>query len=170
MGPAQAQTASQITPPSFAPNVERGGGVVIPDGGGLAAPAGAEKLSVKLSGVTINGGLPELAAATAALEAKLTGRKISGADVFAAARELEAAYASAGYVLVRVLLPPQHLTNGARLKLVVVDGFIERIETRDIPERVRSRIASLVGPLTGRRGLTLRELERACCWRAIRRG
>ena len=155
-----AQTASQITPPSFAPNLERGGGFVIPGAAGLATPAGAEKLFVKLSGVSIKGGLPQLEAATAALAARLAGRQASGADVFAAARELEAAYAAAGYVLVRVILPPQQLVNGSRLKLIVVDGFIERIETKNVPERVRNRIAWLVGPLTGRRGLTLREIER----------
>lgn len=158
--PAYSQTASQITPPTFAPNVARGNGVMIPGGGGLAAPSGAEKLFVRLSGVSVKGGLPELAAATAALQARLVGRAVSGAEVFAAARELEAAYAAAGYVLVRVILPPQQLSNGARLKLVVVDGFIERIETRDVPERVRHRITTLVAPLTGRRGLTLREIER----------
>src|SRR5258708_33075645 len=70
------------------------------------------------------------------------------------------AYAKAGYVLVRVILPPQQLVNGARLKLVVVDGFIERIETKDVPERVRNRIITLVGPLTGRRTLMLSEIER----------
>ncbi len=80
--------------------------------------------------------------------------------MFAAARDLEAAYARAGYVLVRVILPPQQLVNGARLKLIVVDGFIERVETRDVPERVRKRIETLVGPLAGRRGLTLTEIER----------
>jgi hemolysin activation/secretion protein len=132
----------------------------LPGTPGLATPAGAEKLFVKLSGVSIKGGLPALAAASAALEAKLTGHRISGADVFAAARDLEAAYAGAGYVLVRVILPPQQLVNGARLKLVVVDGFIERIETKDVPERVRDRIMTLVGPLTGRRGLMLSEIER----------
>lgn len=124
------------------------------------APAGAERLFVRLGGVSVAGGLAELSAATAALEARLTGKRVSGAEVFAAARELEAAYAAAGYVLVRVILPPQQLVDGARLKLVVVDGFIERIETKDVPERVRGRIATLVGPLTGRKGLTLREIER----------
>lgn len=156
---AFAQTASQITPPSFAPNLERGG-FAIPGTPGLATPAGAENLFVRLSGVIVKGGLPALAAATAELEAKLTGHKVSGAEVFAAARELEAAYAKAGYVLVRVILPPQKLANGERLQLVVVDGFIERIETRDVPERVRNRILRLVKPLTGRRGLTLTEIER----------
>ena len=159
-GLAFAQTASQITPPSFRPDLERQGGFALPGAPGLATPAGAEKLFVRLTGISIKGGLPQLAAATAELEAKLTGRKVSGADVFAAARELEAAYARLGYVLVRVILPPQKLVDGARLTLVVVDGFIERVETKDVPEHVRKRIDTLVGPLTGRRGLTLREIER----------
>lgn len=157
---AVAQSASQIVPPTFAPNFARGGGIALRGAPGLATPGGAEKLFVKLAGVSVSGGLPQLAAATAELEAKLTGRKISGADAFAAARDLEAAYAKAGYVLARVILPPQQLVNGARLRLVVVDGFIERIETKDLPERARQRIATLVGPLTGRRGLTLTEIER----------
>jgi hemolysin activation/secretion protein len=158
--PGFAQTASQITPPSFRPNLEHQGGFALPGTPGLATPAGAEKLFVKLSGVSIKGDLPALATAAAELEARLTGHRISGADVFAAARDLEAAYAKAGYVLVRVILPPQQLSNGARLKLVVVDGFIERIETKDVPERLRDRIMTLVGPLTGRRGLMLSEIER----------
>jgi len=157
---AQAQTASQITPPSFRPNLERPGGFALTGGAGLATPAGAEKLFVKLSAIVIKGGLPELAAASAELERRLVGRPVSGAEIFAAARDLEAAYAKAGYVLVRVLLPPQHLVDGTRLKLTVVDGFIERIELKDVPERVRHRIAALIEPLVGRRGVTLTEIER----------
>jgi hemolysin activation/secretion protein len=157
---AQAQTASQITPPSFRPNIERQGGFALNGGGGLATPNGAEKLSVRLSGVQVKGSLPALAAAVAEIQQRLVGRAVSGAEIFAAARDLEAAYAKAGYVLVRVVLPPQHLVNGARLKLTVVDGFIERIELKDVPERVRQRIAGLLQPLVGQRGVTLVELER----------
>lgn len=157
---AQAQTASQITPPSFRPNLERPGGFALTGGPGLATPSGAEKLFVKLSAIQIKGGLSELAAATAELERRLVGRPVSGAEIFAAARDLEAAYARAGYVLARVVLPPQHLVNGARLKLTVVDGFIERVELKDVPEPVRHHIAGLVEPLVGRRGVMLIELER----------
>jgi hemolysin activation/secretion protein len=157
---AQAQTASQITPPSFRPSLERSGGFALTGGTGLATPLGAEKLFIKLSGLQIKGGLPELAAATREVERRLAGRRVSGAEIFAAARDLEEAYAKAGYVLVRVAMPPQHLVNGARLKLVVVDGFIERIELKDVPERVRRRIAGLLEPLVGRRGVTLIEIER----------
>lgn len=157
---ARAQTASQITPPSFRPNLERAGGFAVTGGTGLATPSGAERLFVQLSGIQIKGGLPEMAAATAELERRLVGRPVSGAEIFAATRDLEAAYAKAGYVLVRVAMPPQHLVNGARLKLTVVDGFIERIELKDVPERVRRRIAGLIEPLIGRRGVTLPEIER----------
>jgi hemolysin activation/secretion protein len=133
---------------------------VVPGGAGLATPAGAEKLTVKLSGVNISGGLPQLAEATAALKAQLSGRRVTGAEIFAAARDLEAAYARAGFVLVRVILPPQHLVNGSKLRLTVVDGFIERVETKNLPERVRTRIERLVMPLTGQHGVSLHELER----------
>jgi hypothetical protein len=110
---ASAQTASQITPPSFRPSLEHLGGFDLTGGSGLGTPSGAEKLFVKLLGVQIKGALPELAAATAELEHRLAGRAVSGAEIFAAARDLEAAYVKAGYVLVRVVLPPQHLVNGA---------------------------------------------------------
>jgi hemolysin activation/secretion protein len=164
-GEAAAQTASQITPQSYRPPLENnaGGGLSAAPAPGLEAPGGADKLFVTLSGVTVEGGFEArsetVAAATQALEARLKG-KVSGAEIFAAARELEAAYARAGYVLARVILPPQKLVDGARLKLTVIDGYIEKIETKAVPELVRARIGAVVGPLQGRRGLTLGEIER----------
>ncbi|MEH2470940.1 alkylresorcinol/alkylpyrone synthase [Nitrobacteraceae bacterium AZCC 2161] len=74
------------------------------------------------------------------------------------ARDLEAAYATAGYVLLQVILPPQQLINGARLNLVMVDGFSERIEIKDVPEQILNRIMTLVRPLTGRCSLTTQVL------------
>lgn len=158
---ALAQTASQITPPSFRPNLERPGGFSLSGGGGLVTPGGAEKLFVKLAGVRVEGGFRELSEATAALEARLMGRAVSGAEIFAAARDLEAAYAAAGYVLARVILPPQKLVDGSRLRLVVVEGYVQRIELKNVPERVRGRINSLLEPLKGKNRVTQRNIERA---------
>ena len=157
---AIAQTASQLTPPTYEPQTFRRGGFTVPETVGLATPVGAEKLHVRLSGVKVTGGMIELSNASIALEEKLSRREITGAELFSAARELEAAYASAGFVLVRVVLPPQKLVNGSRLQLSIVDGFIEGLETKDLPERVRERIASLLAPMVGKRGLQLSELER----------
>jgi len=58
---AQAQTASQVTPRTFAP-VERpaGQGFVIPEGAGPEAPAEAQKISLHLGAVKVEGGLPEM--------------------------------------------------------------------------------------------------------------
>ena len=63
-------------------------------------------------------------------------------------------------MLVRVVLPPQSLHDGARLKLVVIDGRIERVDTKGVPDRVRDRVAAVVAPLVDKPGLTLAEIER----------
>jgi hemolysin activation/secretion protein len=160
--PLLAQTASEITPKSFAPPVqgEVGHGFSLGATPGLDTPPGAERLFVTLSGVDVEGGFPALSGEVEAVRAKLVGKRVSGADIFAAARALEAAYAKAGYVLVRVLLPPQKLDDGAELKLRVVDGYISRIDTARLPPRIRARINRLVKPLEGVRGLTLGVIER----------
>jgi hemolysin activation/secretion protein len=160
-GGARAQTAGQITPPSFRPPLQGGAGsLVIPEGPGLEAPPGAERLTVRLADVVVEGGLPAMAETTRSLLAGLAHRTVTAAEIFAAARALEAAYVQAGYVLVRVVLPAQSLEDGAALRLVVVDGYIERIETGDVPEPVRARIEAVLAPLVGQRGVTLALLER----------
>lgn len=158
---ALGQTASQITPPSFRPEQGRGGGSLIFSGKpGLDAPVGAERLSIRLSGVTIEGGHAELAAEQARLRARLVRGRIPASELFAAARDLEAAYARAGYVLTRVLLPAQNLRDGGRLRIVIVDGYVERIDAGAVPETVRARIERVLAPLIGKRELRLGEIER----------
>jgi hypothetical protein len=93
---AFAQTASQITPPSFRPPSQANtAGVSIPEGSGLEAPAGAEKLKVKLRDVSVEGGLPDMAEATRKIVAGLAHRTVTAAEIFAAARALETAYGHA---------------------------------------------------------------------------
>lgn len=161
--PALAQTASQITPPSFRPEIEKSdpeAAIVIPDSAGRRVPAGSEALSVMVGSLQLEGGRPELADRTAALQASLSGRQATAAEIFAAARTLEADYARAGYVLVRVILPPQTLTDGGAVRLVVMDGRIERIDASAVPEGVRRRVEAVLRPLVGVPGVTLTMLER----------
>ncbi len=162
-GPAFAETASQVARDSYAPPVIRrkaGGGLTIGTGGGQEAPQGAEKLTVTPSGLVVEGGLPELASATAAIEARIKGHKVTGADLFAAARDLEAAYANAGYVLTRVTLPPQTVKNGATFKLVVTGGYVESVDVSALPGTARTRVQSILEPLVGKTNLTRQEIER----------
>ncbi len=158
---AIAQSASQITPHSLAPmqgNAQ--GGITIGEVPELETPQGADKLFVTLSSVGVAAESPELVNIGSSVTSRLVGQRVSGAQIFAAARDLETAYAKSGYVLVRVVLPPQDLRDGAQLKFEVIDGYIERIETVNVPARVRRRIDALVGPLTGKHTLRLREIER----------
>ena len=160
-GPVLAQTASQVTPQTFEPQLQKQArGIVIPEGAGQAAPAGAEKLDVHIASVVVEGGLPALAEDAAKLKADLAGKTVTAADLFAAASRLQAAYAAKGYPLVRVLLPAQRLVNGATLRITVIDGFVEKIDTSHLPDNIRGRIAKLLAPLVGRKSITNAEIER----------
>jgi len=159
--PLSSQTASQITPESFAPDAQRLAGAVVFSGeSGTKAPPGAEKLLINLSGVTVDGGLPAMAEANAAVQARLSGKTITVAEIFNATTDLEKAYANEGFVLARIILPAQELRDGGRLRIAVIDGFVETVDTTNIPEPVRSRIENITAPLVGRRSLRLPELER----------
>lgn len=157
---ASAQSASQVTP-DVTPPAQTAARQVLVFGGepGLGAPDGANALSVSLSGVVVEGGKPELAAETEALRAALTGR-VTVADIFARARDLEAAYNNAGFFLVRVVVPAQQLSDGGQLRLVVVDGFLESVDADDLPEPIRGRVLALIEPLLDRPGVTMPEIER----------
>lgn len=159
--PAFAQTASQITPPTFEPKLQKEGrGIIIPESAGQAAPKGAEKLRVRVGGVAIEGGLAVLSAEEQTLRTQLSGKTVTAAELFAAANRLEQAYAARGYGLVRVVLPAQRLTNGATLKLVVIDGFIEEIDTSHLPANIKARVDRVLARLAGRKGITSVEIER----------
>ena len=158
---ALAQNASEITPSSFAPDAQRLSGTVVFSGErGTAAPEGSDKLLINLSGLTLNGGLPEMAEANEATRARLTGKTITVAEIFNAASDLETAYAQAGFVLARVVLPAQQLRDGGNLRIEVIDGFVETVDTSTLPAPVRDRITQITQPLIGQRSLRLPELER----------
>ncbi|MEH0069248.1 POTRA domain-containing protein [Pannonibacter sp. Pt2-lr] len=85
---------------------------------------------------------------------------MTGAGLFAAARRLEEVYTRAGYVLVRVSLPPQTIRNGKPLRLVVTDGQIETVDVSALPARVQGHVRAVIAPLSGKARVTQAELER----------
>ncbi|MEO0929324.1 MAG: ShlB/FhaC/HecB family hemolysin secretion/activation protein [Pseudomonadota bacterium] len=158
---AVAQTASEITPDSFRPQLQTLTGAIVFSGEpGTQAPPGAERIGITLSAVQISGARPELAEANAALQDRLTGQQIPVSELFEATAALEEAYVNAGLVLTRVVLPQQALRDGGTLRVDVVNGFVETVDDAAVPEEVRTRVGRLVEPLVGRPGVTLAELER----------
>ncbi len=160
--PVLAQNAAPVTvtPQSLRPeHSDNGFRVDIPEAGGLTAPAGAEGLTVTLADARLEGGFAEVAGQTDAVLAKLHGQRVTLAQIYAVASEIEAIHARAGYVLARVAVPPQDLRDGGSIRILVIDGFVEAVDVSGVPARVRSAVAARTKGLQGRRHVTLADIE-----------
>ena len=157
----QAPAPSQVAPPQLAPAPAGPTRIVLPRiTAGAKVPAQAGKLHFVLTGFFIEGEFKDLAAQRESLEKPLVGKRVSVAQIFEFAGKLQALYVRAGYPLVRVVISPQELGKAARVKLRVVDGFVERVDASAIDALVRPRVLAVVDGLVNRRHLTQAELER----------
>ena len=159
----QAQVSPvTVTPSTLVPeHRDSGMRVAIPETGALQAPAGAENLSVTLGDVRVEGGFAEVASQTDAVAQTLRGKRVTLAQIYAVASEIEAIHARAGYVLARVSVPPQDLANGATLRIVVTDGFIEGADVLGLPRRVQGPVKARTTRLIGKHHVTLAQIEQA---------
>jgi hemolysin activation/secretion protein len=155
VAPSQVTPQTLRPPPTNAP-----GGLTVSGAEAVQAPAGAGRVNVIVRRFAIEGGFPELENETRALAQSLEGRRITVAQIYEFANALEEAYARVGYVLVRVTVPPQKLTDRRDVRIIVVDGFIEKVQVNNVPERVRALVAARMGSLIGRRHVKLAEIER----------
>ncbi len=126
----------------------------------MHAPAGAERLSFIVGRVVIKGTFPELDTETRALVRTVEGHRVTVVQVYEFANALEQAYARAGYVLVRVTVPQQKLNDHGRLLIAIVDGFVEKVQVDNVPDRVRALVTARMASLVGRRRIKLGEIER----------
>ena len=110
--------------------------------------------------VTITGAFPEFDSETRAFIRAVQGRRVTLARIYELANAMEEAYARAGYVLVRVTVPEQKLNDHGALRIVVIDGFIEKVQVDNVPEPVRALVAARMASLIGRRHVKLEEIER----------
>lgn len=158
---APAQPASRITPRDLRPDVPAPPPAQVPEPAPAAAPQGAQTLFVTLQDVQVEGGFPEFAARTQALAAPLKRRRVAATAFYELAEAIEAVYRAAGYVLVRVTLPPQTVHDGGTLRLLVVDGFLEHVDVSNLPPRAQPSVQRMLGKLVGQRRLRAPQLERA---------
>lgn len=158
---AQQPAPSQVTPPTLRPQPLTGGVIVgAPDGAPVRAPAEAAQLNVKISHVRIEGAFAEVEGDAKRLVGKFEGRRVTVAQLYEIASLIERIHLEAGYVLARVVVPPQQIVDGSSFRLVVIDGFIEAIEADGVPDRVRPEIEARTRALIGQRHITIAEIER----------
>src|SRR5262245_11161017 len=129
---AQAQVLapapSQVTPPRLpteprpAPQIPSVSPPEAP-----AFPPDAEKLSFVLTGFDIEGEFEEFVAIRRELAAPLIGKRVTVAQIFEFATKLQEAYVQAGYLLVRVVVVPQELSDKARVRIQVMTGSLREL-------------------------------------------
>ncbi|MEX0279059.1 MAG: ShlB/FhaC/HecB family hemolysin secretion/activation protein [Ruegeria sp.] len=159
---AWSQSASNLAPQTFQPQSQRSTGpVTVARNPGAPIPEGADRLFVTVGKVNLEGALPQMADANAALVNQLSGKRVAVSEIFVATSQLESAYANAGFALTRVVLPQQTLRDGGTLRIVVIDGFIERVDASRVPEPARARAVAITQPLIGKRGIRLQDIERS---------
>jgi hemolysin activation/secretion protein len=156
VAPSQVTPQNLRPPPTNAP-----GGLTVSGAETLQAPAGANRVNVIVRRLAIEGGFPELEGETRALAQPIEGQRVTVARIYEFANALEQAYARAGYVLARVTVPPQKLIDRGDVRIIIVDGFIERVQVDNVPERERALVANRMASLVGRRHVTLAEIERS---------
>ena len=118
-------------------------------------------MEVSVGEVNIAGGYPELAAAADAIKVRLAGHTVPLSDIYAATGELERAYAAAGFPLTRVTVPPQRLVPGGPIRIMIIEGYIERVDLAGVTARYRGFVWSRLAKLVGKRGVTQADIERA---------
>ena len=158
---AAAQTSPSQTPPgATAVEASPDSRFSFPPAQGLVAPVGAEEIGFALTDIVVEGEYPALESASAALEARRAGREVSVAEIYAFAAELQQAYFAAGYPLARIVVPPQELGGDGRVRVSVIDGFVEAIDTSQVPAAARARVERVLAPLVGAERPTRELIER----------
>jgi len=157
---AQTIAPSQVVPRDFRPQPLDAARDDTPAGDAVRDRVAASALAVTVGSVSVDGSLAGQAAADRAQAATIAGLRIGIGDLYRTATAIEAGYARAGYPLVRVVVPPQRLVDGGAVRLLVVDGFVERIDVDAVPAAVRRLVAARLAPLVGRPSLRGAMLER----------
>lgn len=158
---ASAQQAPLVTPRDLRPEAPTKPPAQLPQPAPAEVPPNAAELFVRIGDVTVKDGFPEFTTGTEALLSAVRTQRVSVANLYKLAESIEMLYREAGFALVRVLLPPQSLNDGDTLQLIVLDGFIERIDASAVDERSRSRVLAVMQGLVGQRRMSSDALERA---------
>jgi hemolysin activation/secretion protein len=160
--PLVAPLPSQVIPRNIAPLPPSQTAPLLhkPDALAQAEPVDPA-LAVDSGDVQIDGAFSQMADVNAKLVAAIAHRHVPLAQLYAAARMLEQAYARRGYILARVVIPPQRLEPGATVKVLVIDGFVEAVDVSHLAVATRVSVSARLQPLVGKRHVTQAAIERA---------
>jgi hemolysin activation/secretion protein len=92
---------------------------------------------------------------------KSIGKEISLADLQIIAREIEKYYVDNGYILTRVIVPPQEIDASGAVKLQIIEGYISDTVIDGNTKNIKKLINAYVAPVLQSKPLQITVLERA---------
>ncbi|HEV8016195.1 MAG TPA: ShlB/FhaC/HecB family hemolysin secretion/activation protein [Stellaceae bacterium] len=123
-------------------------------------PRAEDQLVFVLNGIQITGATIYSDAELRPFYADLLGHEVKLTDILGIADAIEAKYRTAGFVLTRAYVPPQHVTNGV-FTINVVEGYVAAIDTKGGSAATQRQVTDYLQPVTQQRPLQLRGMERA---------
>lgn len=133
--------------------------VVVRPLGGAEAPPGAEAVTITLNGLAVEGATVYPADDLAREYAERLGTDMPLTELFAIARRIETRYRNDGFVLTRVVVPEQTVSDG-RFRLTVIEGFVNEITVQGDPGDLKPRIESMLAKITRRRPANIADIDR----------
>lgn len=123
--------------------------------------AEAAQIKLTLRGIQIEGSTAFSATDLEPLYADLVGADVTLLQVFEIAARITAHYGEEGYLLSRVIVPPQELEpGGAVVHLQAIEGYIDEVVWPAGIDRYRNFFESYAARITGRRPIRADHLER----------
>lgn len=158
--PSSAEPGRKAPLPTLVtPTVPPAAPVVTPGGSVTQAPPGADQLTFTLNEMAIEGVTAYSADVLRSFYADLLGKKISVADAFRVAGDIERRYRGDGFITSRVIVPEQAV-DGGRFRIVVVEGFIADMVYEGQIGEARAAVDKLLSPLRGKKPINVAEVER----------
>lgn len=150
------QIERQVTTPPALPS---GDGPTVPQTPGQQPPADAGNVRFTLKQVDVVGSSVYSAQALGLQSTALLGREVSLAEVYGLADELTLMYRNDGYVLSRVIVPPQSIRDGV-VQLRAVEGYIAQASLRGTASAPRGTLDRHLEAIRNSRPLSSSVLER----------
>lgn len=130
----------------------------------LPAPEGSQPQApseerLQLKGLEFEGNSAIPSAELRAAVASLLERPVSFAEIQAAVETLTALYRGRGYLLSQAVLPQQAMANGV-LRIQLVEGYIERVDTSPAGSGFSRWLAGYMRPVLMQKPVRLSTLER----------
>jgi hemolysin activation/secretion protein len=133
--------------------------ITVPEAPAIEAPPGADKFSFELKHVSVEGSTLLSPDQLAAYYQPLLDTRVTVADLFKVAAEIENFYRSGGYVTSRAIIPQQEIKDGT-FRIVIVEGFISDIVIADDIGPATAMVKALLQSLTEEVPVSVSQIER----------